>query len=143
MASGTAFNAGECAEPGRILAAKVNLSTGPVTVLLRLKAISVISAEGQPFHDPVVDAILFEAIRSNLHKEIRLVEINCTINDPEFARICAEVLLEHLGIRPPAEPMRRSSAQIEVEIVNPGGWGARKEPRIGERLTNISPRICS
>ena len=46
----------ECAQLGRILAEKVNLSTGPVTVLLPKKAISVISAEGQPFHDPVADA---------------------------------------------------------------------------------------
>src|SRR6266480_607400 len=34
----------ECAKLGKILAEKVNLSTGPVTVLLPLRAISVISA---------------------------------------------------------------------------------------------------
>ena len=90
-------NPDECAELGRILAEKVNLSTGPVTVLLPLKAISVISAEGQPFHDPAADAVLFEAIRSNLQEEIRLVEIDCTINDPEFACACAEALLENLN----------------------------------------------
>ena len=89
-------NADECVELGRILAEKVNLSTGPASVLLPLKAISVISAEGQPFHDPAADAALFEAIRSNLQKKIRLVEIDCTINDPEFARACAQALLENL-----------------------------------------------
>ena len=98
-------NADECAELGRILAEKVNLSTGPVSVLLPLKAISVISAKGQPFHDPDADAALFEAIRSTLQKKIRLVEIDCTINDPEFARACAQALLENLE-RHPGGPKR-------------------------------------
>lgn len=98
-------NADECAELGRILAEKVNLSTGPVSVLLPLKAISVISAKGQPFHDPDADAALFEAIRSTLQKKIRLVEIDCTINDPEFAQTCAQELLGNLE-RYPDDPKR-------------------------------------
>jgi uncharacterized protein (UPF0261 family) len=42
----------ECAVLGRIVAEKVNLSTAPVTVLIPLGAISVVSEPGQPFHDP-------------------------------------------------------------------------------------------
>ncbi|HSI12672.1 MAG TPA: Tm-1-like ATP-binding domain-containing protein [Chthoniobacter sp.] len=84
----------ECAELGRIIAEKVNLSTGPVTVLLPKKAISVISAEGQPFHDPVADAALFEAIRTHLRKDIPVVEIDSTINDSAFAEACADTLLK-------------------------------------------------
>src|SRR5882762_4478555 len=37
----------ECAKLGQILAEKINLSSGPVTVLIPLRAISVISAPGQ------------------------------------------------------------------------------------------------
>jgi uncharacterized protein (UPF0261 family) len=87
----------ECAQLGRILAEKVNLSTGPVTVLLPKKAISVISAAGQPFHDPAADTALFEAIKSRLRKDIPLVEIDATINGPEFARTCARTLLTLVG----------------------------------------------
>src|SRR5206468_1069155 len=54
-------NAAECAELGCILAEKINRSTAPVTVLLPLKAISVISATGKPFHDGAADAALFRA----------------------------------------------------------------------------------
>jgi uncharacterized protein (UPF0261 family) len=86
----------ECAELGRILAEKVNRYTGPVTVLLPLRGISVISAEGGPFYDPDADAALFEAIRSRLSPRIALRELDCTINDPIFARACAEALLGHL-----------------------------------------------
>jgi uncharacterized protein (UPF0261 family) len=84
---------GECAALGRVLAEKANLSTGPVTVLLPRKAISVISAPGQPFHDPEADAALFEAIKVNLRPEIALIEIDAAINDPVFAETCARTLL--------------------------------------------------
>ena len=83
----------ECAELGRILAGKINLSTGPATVLLPLRAISVLSAPGQPFHDPAADAALFGAIKSNLRAEIPVQELDCAINDPAFAAACAHTLL--------------------------------------------------
>lgn len=87
----------ECAQLGRILAEKVNLSTGPVTVLLPKKAISVISAPGQPFHDPVADTALFEAIKTHLRKDIPVVELDSAINDPAFAETSANILLKMVG----------------------------------------------
>ena len=89
----------ECAELGHVLAEKVNLSTAPVTVLLPRKAISVISAPGHKFHDPVADRILFTALRTFLRKDIELVEMDCVINAPEFARKCAEQLLANIAKR--------------------------------------------
>ena len=88
----------ECAELGRILAEKVNLSTAPVTVLLPLKAISVISAPGQKFHDPVADRILFTALKTYLRKDIPVVEMNSAINAPEFAQACASRLLANIEL---------------------------------------------
>jgi uncharacterized protein (UPF0261 family) len=78
---------------GRILAEKCNLSTGPVEVFLPLKGVSVISAPGQPFHWPEADAALFNAWKSGLRPDIRVTEYDGNINDPEFARICAEGLM--------------------------------------------------
>ena len=89
----------ECAELGRILAEKVNLSTAPVTVLLPRKAISVISAPGQKFHDLIADRILFTTLRTYLRKDIELVEMDCVINAPEFAKACAEKLLANIAKR--------------------------------------------
>jgi len=92
-------NAEECAQLGRILAEKVNLSTGPVTVLLPLRAVSVISAPGQPFHDAAADGALFAAIKAHVRKDIRVIEIDAAINDTVFAEACAQTLLRQLAAR--------------------------------------------
>ena len=86
-------NAEECAALGKIIAEKANDSTGPVAVLLPLKGISIISAEGQPFYDPAADEALFSAIKTNLRKDIPCREIDATINDPAFSGACARELL--------------------------------------------------
>lgn len=88
---------GECVSLGQILAEKINLSTGPVTVLLPRKAISVIGAEGQLFHDPAADSALFNALRDGLRDDIAVVELNCAINDAEFAEACAQALLKNIS----------------------------------------------
>lgn len=86
----------ECAKLGQILAEKINLSTGPVTVLLPLQAISVISAPGQKFHDPAADQALFENLKAHLRKEIPVIEMDCAINDAVFAEACARELLKNI-----------------------------------------------
>ena len=86
----------ECAELGRILAEKVNAYRSPVTVLLPLRAISIISAPGQPFHDAAADAALFGAIKQHLHADVPLVELDCEINDAAFAEASAKALLAML-----------------------------------------------
>lgn len=89
----------ECAQLGKIIAEKLNLSKGPVTVLLPRKAISVISAPGQKFHDPAADRALFDSIKAGLRQDISVVEMDCAINDAAFAQACAEALLKNMGRR--------------------------------------------
>ncbi len=89
----------ECAQLGKIIAEKVNLSTAPVTVLLPLRAISVVSAPGKPFHDPEADKALFDAIKGNLRKDIPVVELDCEINDKSFAEACVKALLANVAAR--------------------------------------------
>lgn len=90
-------NPEECAELGKIIADKLNASIGPVSVLLPTKAISVISAPGQKFHDPEADKQLFNALKSNLRKGIEVVEMPCEINDQAFAERCANELLKNMA----------------------------------------------
>ncbi len=92
-------NPEECAELGRILAAKCNLSTGPATVLLPLKGISVISAPGQPFHWPEADAALFGEWKRHLRPGIPVIEYDGNINDPAFAELCVGELLKNLAAK--------------------------------------------
>ncbi|WP_411826108.1 Tm-1-like ATP-binding domain-containing protein [Luteolibacter sp. AS25] len=89
-------SAEECAELGKILAEKVNSYTAPVTVIIPLKAISIISAKGQPFHDPEADHALFTSLKENLTPSIPVIEMDTSINDPAFSKACAETLLNHL-----------------------------------------------
>ena len=89
----------ECAQLGAIIARKLNASTGPVTVLIPRRAISVISAPGQKFHDPDADQALFDALKTNLRPDIEVRELDCAINDVAFAETCATTLLQNIGKR--------------------------------------------
>jgi uncharacterized protein (UPF0261 family) len=87
----------ECAKLGVILAEKLNLSTGPVTVLLPLRGGSVNSARGGPFHDAAADAALYTSLIARLRYDIPVTELVCAINDPPFDEACAKTLLRKLG----------------------------------------------
>jgi uncharacterized protein (UPF0261 family) len=85
-------NAEECAQLGKIMAKKANANEAPVAIMVPKRAISVISAEGQPFHDAEADAALFAAIREHAAGEV--CELDEEINSPLFAEACAAKLLE-------------------------------------------------
>jgi uncharacterized protein (UPF0261 family) len=92
----------ECERLGRMLAERINASTGPVTVLLPLRGISMISSFGGPFHDAEADAILFTTLCNGLRKGVRVRDLDCEINSVEFAAACAEELLGNMqaaGVR--------------------------------------------
>ena len=88
----------ECAELGKIIAGKVNAYESPAVVLIPRKAISVISAKGQPFHNAAADEALFAAIRENSKQPVE--EFDLEINDPAFARACAGRLLALMASHP-------------------------------------------
>ena len=75
----------ENAELGRRIARKLSAATGPVALFVPLQGVSMIDAEGQPFHDPEADAALFAALREGVGPNVELVEMDCNVNDPEFA----------------------------------------------------------
>jgi uncharacterized protein (UPF0261 family) len=84
---------------GRIFAEKLNTSTGPVTVLLPTRGFSVVSAPGGPFHDAAADAAFCTALKAGLRKDIPVIEMDCVVNDPAFAKACAETLLRQITAR--------------------------------------------
>lgn len=85
----------EMAKLGEELARKAAAATGPVAVMLPLKGVSAIDAEGKSFWLPEADAALFASLRANLPSD-RLLEFDLHINDPAFAEACASKLLELL-----------------------------------------------
>ena len=83
---------GEMAQLGSELARKANAATGPTRVMLPLRGVSAIDAEGKPFWWPEADAALFAAIRSRIEPKL-LIECDWHINDAAFAEACAAHLL--------------------------------------------------
>lgn len=78
---------------GEIMAEKLNMSKGPVTVLIPLRGVSMIDSPGGPFWWPEADQALNDSLKANLRPDIPVIEMDNNINDPEFAARCAEVLL--------------------------------------------------
>jgi uncharacterized protein (UPF0261 family) len=87
---------GENAELGRLVAERLNESTGPVAVYLPMGGLSVISAPGGPFHWPEADAALFDALRTHLRPDIPVHAFDLAINDRAFADAMAQGLLAML-----------------------------------------------
>jgi uncharacterized protein (UPF0261 family) len=90
-------SADDCLALGKMIAEKINLSTGPVKVMLPLAGISIISQLGGPFHDGPADEALFNSMKSNLRKDIPFEEYGCAINDTHFAEAAARALFELLS----------------------------------------------
>jgi uncharacterized protein (UPF0261 family) len=66
-------------------------------VLLPLKGVSAIDAEGKPFWWPEADAALFQSIRNWVHPPGLLAEYDLHVNDPAFAEAAAGELLKAMG----------------------------------------------
>ena len=84
----------ENAEMGRIFAEKANAAKGPVAFLLPKKGISMLDSESELFWYPEADSAMFDAIKSNVHEGIEVVEVDVNINDPSFADKSVEILLK-------------------------------------------------
>jgi uncharacterized protein (UPF0261 family) len=78
---------------GEMLAQKLNHAKGPVVLLLPLRGISGLDRPGQPFFDPVADECLFEAVRTHVGPNVKLLELDRHIYDPEFAAAIADEFL--------------------------------------------------
>ena len=80
---------------GHAIAEKVNMSIGPCAVMLPLKGVSMIDAEGQPFYGPEEDAALFKTLKDEIDPaKAEVVEMDAHVNDDEFAIAAAQKLID-------------------------------------------------
>ncbi|HXJ96432.1 MAG TPA: Tm-1-like ATP-binding domain-containing protein [Terriglobia bacterium] len=93
----------ECAELGRITAQKLSEAMGEVVVLMPLRGVSAIDAEGMPFWWPEADRAYLDALKSSLNSRIRLMEVDAHINEESFSRAAAAALLQIMKIREGSE----------------------------------------
>ncbi len=80
----------------RTIAGQLNQAKGPVVVALPLGGLSSIDRPGKIFYAPEANAALFETLRSELSPAIRVVEDAHHIDDPEFARLAGQLMLDML-----------------------------------------------
>ncbi|MCS7016783.1 MAG: Tm-1-like ATP-binding domain-containing protein [Gemmatales bacterium] len=85
---------------GKEIAFKASAAKGPTAVILPMRGVSAIDAEGKPFWWPEADHALFESIRHWLAPHVELIELDLHINDPSFAETCARKLLELMARQP-------------------------------------------
>lgn len=82
-------------ELGKIIAEKLNKAKSPTVLMLPLKGVSMLDAEGQPFYGPEEDEMLFNTLRENIDRDVvELIEMDNNINDEEFALTAAKKLIE-------------------------------------------------
>ena len=72
--------------------------TSPTAVVVPLRGVSAIDAEGKPFWWPEADQALFQSLRNWLSPDVKLIERDLHINDPAFAQTCVETLLAMLRV---------------------------------------------
>lgn len=87
----------ECAEIGRITAARLNRARGPVIVLIPLQGVSAIDKIGGPFYSPEALGAYRHSLKASLSSAIRVVELEAHINDEGFAVVATDLLIESLG----------------------------------------------
>ncbi|MCU0705719.1 MAG: Tm-1-like ATP-binding domain-containing protein [Fimbriiglobus sp.] len=81
---------------GKQLAERACASGGPTAILLPLRGVSALDAEGKPFWWPEANFALFQSIRNWVYG-VELIELDCHINDPQFAATATATLLRMLN----------------------------------------------
>lgn len=79
---------------GTVFARRLNLSQGPVKVVIPLLGTSIPNYVGGEFWDVKADKAFVRKLREDLREDIDIVEIDAHINDEKFAMEVTRILLE-------------------------------------------------
>ncbi|GAA0410348.1 Tm-1-like ATP-binding domain-containing protein [Paenibacillus motobuensis] len=80
---------------GEIIADKLNMSEGPTALMIPLKGVSMLDAEGGPFSGAAEDEMLFNMLRQHIDRsKVEFIELDANINDQVFAVAAAKKLVE-------------------------------------------------
>lgn len=103
-------NAAENRQIGEMLARAANAARGAVAVLWPRSGFSMLDSPGGEFWDPEADQACYLAVRTTLTPSIPFTEVDANINDPTFADLAADRLMQMLTPSPsgphPALPQR-------------------------------------
>jgi uncharacterized protein (UPF0261 family) len=77
----------ECRAIARWIAAKLNRSTAPLTLVIPERGVSALDAVGMPFYDPEADAALFDELERRIEPapDRKIIRLPLHINDATFS----------------------------------------------------------
>ena len=81
----------------RMLAERLNESSGPVVVLAPTRGFSLAGVQGGALYDPEGDEVLISTLQRELRSEITLERVDADVNDSRFATTVAERFIELMG----------------------------------------------
>ncbi len=87
-------SAKEMKQLARVVAEKLNRSKGPVKFLVPLGGWSSLSVKGEALYDPDADRAFVEELPKLLKPEIKIEELELTLNSPEFAAVVVDSIDE-------------------------------------------------
>jgi uncharacterized protein (UPF0261 family) len=117
-------DAAENARIGEMLAGAANAAAGPVAILWPLRGFSMLDSPGGDFWDPEADRACYAAVRAHLRPSVRVVEVDANINDPPFADLAADTLLEMMPISHPLGEGRVRASTSPPPLEGEGRVGA-------------------
>lgn len=80
---------------GNKLAEKLNMATEKTVLMLPMKGVSMLDAEGQAFYGPEEDTALFNTLQNGINQNaVKIIRMDYHINDKEFAEAAAQMLIE-------------------------------------------------
>ena len=75
---------------GQMVAERLNVSTGPVRVVVPTRGFSLADAEGGDLWDPEADQAFVDSLRAALRPDIRFETVDAHVDDPDFAELVAD-----------------------------------------------------
>ena len=87
-------NREELAKVGKNIAERANKAAGPVVVVIPLRSFSEASRKDAPLYDPEADRGFIDGLKTNIEERVRVIEVDCYINDDEFADKVVEMFDE-------------------------------------------------
>jgi len=89
----TRYNREELITAAKVYAEKLNKAKGPVKFLFPTRGWSSLDREGSVLYAPEEDKVFVEELRRNLKPEIEIEELNCHLEDAEFALALVETFV--------------------------------------------------
>jgi uncharacterized protein (UPF0261 family) len=67
-----------------VMAEKLNQARGPTAAVIPSRGFDNYDRPGSPFHNPRGRKAFIQALKENLTPDVRFIELDVHINDPEF-----------------------------------------------------------